>query len=390
MIKIIKGAEVYAPSYLGKKDIVITDSKIEGIYDDIKVPSDFLNIEIIDGKGKIAVPGFIDGHVHIIGGGGEGSFRTRTPEIAFSEIVNAGITSVVGCIGTDGICRDMRTLLAKVFALEEEGISAYCYTGSYEFPIKKTLTDSVKEDIVLINKIIGVGEIALADHRGSQGTYEDFISVIAQARVGGILSGKAGVVNIHLGSGAKMMDYIFKLINETEIPAKQMLPTHVNRSKKLLDEGKKLIKKGGYVDLTTSGNPKYLAEDEFRAGEGLKYLLDSGVNIEKITFSSDGNGSDPVFDENGKLIGLGICSVGTLLEEVKYAIDRGISLENALKVITSNVADVLALKNKGRLEISKDADIVLLSMDKLEVDTVIAKGKILKKYGENIVKGTFE
>lgn len=139
MIKVIKGAVVYAPNYLGEKDIVIADSKIEGIYDNLKIPQDFIDIEIIDGSGKIAVPGFIDGHVHIIGGGGEGSFKTRTPEISFSEIVNAGITSIVGCIGTDGICRDMRTLLAKVFALEEEGISAYCYTGSYEFPIKKCL-----------------------------------------------------------------------------------------------------------------------------------------------------------------------------------------------------------------------------------------------------------
>lgn len=390
MIKVIKGAVVYAPNYLGEKDIVIADSKIEGIYDNLKIPQDFIDIEIIDGSGKIAVPGFIDGHVHIIGGGGEGSFKTRTPEISFSEIVNAGITSIVGCIGTDGICRDMRTLLAKVFALEEEGISAYCYTGSYEFPIKKMLTDSIKEDIVLINKIIGVGEIALADHRGSQGTYQDFLSVIAQARVGGILSGKAGVVNIHLGSGARMMEYLFKVINETEIPARQMLPTHVNRNKTLLDEGIKLIEMGGYVDITTSRNPLYLTKKEFRAGEALKYLLDNGADLEKITFSSDGNGSDPIFNENKKLIGVGICSVGTLLQEVKYAIDRGIPLEDALKVITSNVADVLGLKNKGRIEVSKDADIVLLSMDKLEIDSVIANGKILKRHGENLVKGTFE
>ena len=317
MIKIIKGAQIYAPKNLGVKDIVIANNKIEGIYDDLKIPVDFLDIDVIPAMGKIVVPGFVDSHVHIIGGGGEGSFKTRTPEISISSLVEAGITTVIGCIGTDSVCRDMRTLIAKVYALEEEGITAYCYTGSYEFPIRKVLTHSVKEDIVLVEKIIGVGEIALSDHRSSQGTYQDFLSVIADARVGGLLSGKGGIVNVHLGAGAKMMNYIFKMIDESEIPADQLLPTHVNRSTKLMHEGLKLVKKGGYVDLTTSSNPDFLDEDEFRAGEGLKYLLDKGANIDRITFSSDGNGSMPVFDDDGNLMGLGIGLVGTLLREVK-------------------------------------------------------------------------
>ncbi|WP_297519903.1 beta-aspartyl-peptidase [uncultured Clostridium sp.] len=390
MIKIIKGAKVYAPEYLGVKDIVIANNKIEGIYDDLKIPVDFLDIDVIPAMGKIVVPGFVDSHVHIIGGGGEGSFRTRTPEISISSLIEAGITSVVGCIGTDSVCRDMRTLIAKVYALEEEGMSAYCYTGSYEVPIRKVLTHSVKEDIVLVDKIIGVGEIALSDHRSSQGTYQDFLSVIADARVGGLLSGKGGVVNVHLGAGARMMNYIFKMIDESEVPAEQLLPTHVNRSTKLMNEGLKLIKKGGYVDLTTSSNPEFLNEDEFRAGEGLKYLLDKGACIDKITFSSDGNGSMPVFDEKGNLMGLGIGLVGTLLREVKYSIKRGIGIEDAIKVITSNPAKVLGLKAKGRIAIGMDADIVILEKESLDVDTVFAMGKAVRINGKNIVKGTFE
>lgn len=390
MIKVIKGATVYAPEYLGVKDIVIANNKIEGIYDDLKIPVDFLDIDVIPAMGKIVVPGFVDSHVHIIGGGGEGSFKTRTPEISISSLVEAGITTVVGCIGTDSVCRDMRTLIAKVYALEEEGITAYCYTGSYEIPIRKVLTHSVKEDIVLVEKIIGVGEIALSDHRSSQGTYQDFLSVIADARVGGLLSGKGGVVNVHLGAGARMMSYIFKMIDESEIPADQLLPTHVNRSTKLMHEGLKLIKKGGYADLTTSSNPDFLDEDEFRAGEGLKYLLDKGANIDRITFSSDGNGSMPVFDDDGNLKGLGIGLVGTLLREVKYSITRGIGIEDAIKVITSNPAKALGLKSKGHIAKGMDADIVILDKENLDVDTVFAMGKTVRINGKNIVKGTFE
>lgn len=211
MIKVIKNVNVYAPEKLGKKDIVIVSDKIEGIYDCVNIPNDFVNISIIDGKDKILFPGFLDSHVHIIGGGGEGGFKTRTPEISVISLVEAGITTVVGCIGTDGVCRDMRSLIAKAKGLEEEGITSYCYTGSYEIPVK-TITESIKGDFMMVDKIIGVGEVALSDHRSSQATYQDFINTVAQARVGGILSGKAGIVNVHLGDGARRLDYLFKLI----------------------------------------------------------------------------------------------------------------------------------------------------------------------------------
>lgn len=393
MIKLIKNVEIYSPEYLGLKDILIANNKIAGIYDNFTISKESPNIidviDVIDGKGKIAVPGFIDSHVHIIGGGGEGGFKTRTPEIALTSIIDGGVTTIVGCLGTDGICRDMRTLLAKVYALEQQGINAYCYTGSYEFPVKKTLTNSVKEDIVLIDKIIGVGEIALSDHRSSQGSFQDFVNLVAQARVAGLLAGKGGIVNVHLGAGARMMDYIFKLFNQTEIPPDQILPTHINRNSKLLNEGLKLINKGGYVDLTTSSNPDYLEDDEYRAADALIYLLENKADISKITFSSDANGSMPVFDENGILIGISIGLVSTLFREVKYAITKGIKMQEAIKVITLNPATVLGLKTKGMIAKNMDADIILLDND-LEIDTVISNGKILKQNKENIIKGFFE
>lgn len=390
MIKIIKNAEIYSPEFLGKKDIVIVGDKIEGIYENIKVPEDFLSFEVIDAEGKILVPGFIDAHVHLIGGGGEGGYKTRTPELPLSKITKAGITTVVGVLGTDGVCRNMRSLLAKVKALKEEGITAYCYTGSYDIPVK-TMTDSIKGDLLLVEEVIGVGELALSDHRSSQATVEQFINTVAQTRVGGLLSGKAGIVNVHFGGGARKLEYLFKMIEQSEIPPTQISPTHMSRTKELLEAGIEWAKVGGFVDLTTSSDPDHLEEGELLASQGLKYLLNKGVSIDNITFTSDGNGSMPMFDEEGKLIGLGICSVSTLFDEVrKSVLIEKISLEDALKTITSNPAKVLKLKDKGRIEVNKDADIVLLDKEYLKIDTVIALGKKMVENKNVLIKGTFE
>ncbi len=390
MIKIIKNAKIYAPEYLGEKDLVISSNKIEGIYDSLEIPENFIDIEVIDGKNKLLFPGFIDNHVHISGAGGEGGFKMRTPEIMLTDLTKAGITTVVGCIGTDGVCRDMSSLIAKAKSLEEEGITTYCYTGSYDIPVK-TLTGSIKKDIMLIDKVIGIGEIAISDTRSSQATYDELVQAIAQARVGGLLAGKAGIANIHLGDGTRKLGYLFRLADETELPITQILPTHINRNGDLFKSGEEYINKGGYIDFTTSTPVDQLAPGELRASEALNILIKNNSNVKNVTFSSDGNGSMPIFDEKGKLIKIGICSVSSLYEEVRECIKTyKIPIEEALKVITSNVSKVLKLENKGSIESGKDADLVLVDEDTLEIDTVIAMGKLMVKNGEAIVKGTFE
>jgi beta-aspartyl-dipeptidase (metallo-type) len=390
MIKIIKNVELYAPKYEGRKVIVLANDKIEGIYDSIKIPKDFLEIDVIDGEGFVAVPGFIDSHVHIMGAGGEDGFKSRTPEISLSEFIKAGTTTVVGCIGTDGITRNLKALLAKAYALEEEGITTYCYTGSYDIPVI-TATENIKNDIILLQKVIGVGEVAISDSRSSQAAYSEFIKVVADTRVGGLLSGKAGIVNIHLGNGNNKMNYLFRVKEEGEILLEQLLPTHVNRNEKLFIDAIKYAKDGGYVDLTTASDPEHLEQDEVKASNGLKRMLSEGVPLKQISFSSDGNGSLPVFDEKNQIIGVGICLPESLYREFKDAVlIEKLPLEDVLQVVTSNVAHILKLENKGLIEKGKDADILLLDKDNLEIDTVIAKGKILMKNKEVLIKGTFE
>ncbi|MFQ6116154.1 MAG: beta-aspartyl-peptidase, partial [bacterium] len=386
MLKLIKNAEVYAPKYLGKRDVLITADKIGYIEKSIDMSKE-VEIETIDAEGKFLVPGFIDSHVHILGGGGEGSYKTRTPEITLSELTRAGITTVVGCLGIDGTTRTMSNLIAKARGLEEEGITSYVYTGSYQVPVR-TIMGSILDDIILIDKIIGVGEIAISDHRSSQPTIEEIAKIAAEARVGGMLSGKAGVVNVHMGDGNRKLSFLEEIVNTTEIPITQFIPTHVERTRDLFESAIEYAKKGGLIDLTTSTSRKSLENRDITSGELLKIALDSGVSVENVSFSSDGQGSLPIFDEKRECVGLGVGDVSSLFNEVREAIkSKNIPMQNALKVITSNPAKNLKLHNKGSIQIGRDADLVLLDKD-LEIDTVIAKAQIMIRNKGILVKGT--
>ncbi len=380
---LLKNATVYSPEPLGVRDILLAVDRIVAIEEQLTVC--LPNLSVIDCSKKIAVPGFIDSHVHILGGGGEGGFRTRTYELSFSDLVRAGITTVVGCLGTDGVTRSLESLYAKAKALEEEGASSYIYVGSYRVP-PVTLTGSIIKDIVLIDKVIGVGEVAISDHRSSQPTLDELKRLAADARIGGMLSGKAGVVNVHVGDGPTMLEPLVKVVKTSEIPITQFLPTHINRNSKLLNSSIEWLSMGGFIDLTTSIGE--LLEDELLPWRVFKELSEHGFESQ-ITFSSDGQGSLPRFDEKGNFVGLDVGKVSTLYEQARLAAMHATPLEKALLPITKNVAQILKLTDKGTLSVGMDADIVLLDQD-LNIDTVIAKGKILMLNKEQIVKGTFE
>lgn len=387
---LIKNAHVYGPEHLGVMDVLTGGGKILKIGRNLPAEEAY-GVEVLDGTGKILMPGLIDAHVHILGGGGEGGAKSRTPEIMLTDIITGGVTTVVGCLGTDGCTRTLTNLLAKAKGLEEEGISTYVYTGSYQVPVR-TLTGNIMDDVILLEKVVGTGEIAISDHRSSQPTKEEFAKIVADTRVGGILSAKAGIVNIHMGDGEEKLSYLRYVLEETQIPASNMLPTHINRSTSLMEDGIGYAKNlGGYIDLTTSTDPDFLEPDEVKASTGLKMALDAGVPADHVTFSSDGQGSLPVFGPDGAFLGLGVGKVTSLYREMKDAVLMdGVPLEDALRPVTSNPAFLLKLEHKGKIAENADADLVLADSDTMEIDTVIAKGRLMISGKVILVKGTFE
>lgn len=391
-MKIIRQAEVYAPDYLGVMDVLIVHDKIVAMEDEMIGGFENLEVEEIDGRGQILTPGLIDCHFHLLGGGGENGYHNRTPEVTLSQLTKAGVTTVVGCLGTDGVGRDMVALISKARGLETEGITTYVYDGSYHLPLNP-VTDSIIKDFLTIDKIIGIGEIAISDHRSSQPTLAEFTRAVADARVGGMLSGKAGIVNVHLGDGKDRLKLINQTIEETEIPITQFLPTHANRTQGVFEACLEFAKKGGVIDFTGSENPDFWekTDGEVPFSKALKRLLAEGVALDNFTLTSDGQGSLPYFDENNQFLGMGVGSSKSLLVGIKDAVFKEeIPLEIVLRAVTCNPAKILKLNQKGSIAPGKDADFCLLDKETLDIRTVIAKGQVMVKEKVVQVWGTFE
>lgn len=383
---LLRGAEILTEKGRTKGDILTAGTKIAAI-GDLKISG--IEYDEHDLTGFTVSPGLIDSHVHLIGGGGEAGPSTRAPEVLLSKVTSAGITTVVGLLGTDGTTRHMESLLAKARGLEIEGISTYIYTGSYQIP-SPTITGSIRNDIILIDKVVGAGEIAMSDHRSSQPTYEDYIKLAADVRMGGMLSGKGGVLVLHMGDGKRGMKYLFDIVENSEIPISHFIPTHVNRNEALFKESLKWGKMGGYIDITSGIGRGTGMSGMVAPATAIKMALDAGVAPELILMSSDGNGSMTDFDENGNIRGLTVAPLSTIGEEIREAVlNEGVDMAVAVNTASLNVAKALKLQGKGLLTEGYDADIVAFDKD-MCIKHVWAKGRHMVHNGEVLVKGTFE
>lgn len=375
MLTLFKNATIYSPGLIGKKDLLTGGKTILAIADKIEPPTG-VDVEIIDCTGLSLVPGLIDSHVHITGGGGEGGPISRMPELQLSMMIEAGVTTVIGCLGTDGITRSVESVLMKVKTIRAQGMSAWMYTGAYQVP-PPTITGDIMRDITLIEEVIGVGEIAISDHRSSVPTIAELSKLTGHARVAGMIGGKAGIINMHMGDAKDPFRPLHDIVAQSEMSYKQFVPTHCNRNDYIFEDSKEYGKKG-YVDITTSSYP-YYADEEIKPSKALKQLLESGVPLSHITFTSDACGSLPGFDpETGKLIKMEMGLPSSILREIKEAVlEDGIPLEQALQVATSNPADILKLSCKGHIKEGFDADILILDAS-FNIKYLMANGTIMK------------
>jgi beta-aspartyl-dipeptidase (metallo-type) len=378
--------EVFAPEPLGRQDVLLAGGQITAMAGHLELPSSWPVIEV-DARGLRMIPGLIDAHVHLIGGGGEGGPATRTPELQLAQLRRGGITTVIGCLGTDGFTRHLESLLMKAKGLRAEGVTAYIYTGSYQVP-PPTLLGDVARDLALIDEVIGIGEIALADHRSSGPTRDELIRLAGHARVGGMLGSKAGILHCHMGDGKDPFRLLYEVAQHSEIPLRQFWPTHCNRNAWIFEDAKRFGREA-CVDLTTSSYACY-PDEEIKPSRAAAELVASGVPLEHVTMTSDACGSLPSFDAQGNLVGLASGEPHTLLDEVlDLEREEGWSLDRALAPVTTNVARLLKFTRKGRVLMGYDADVCLLDAQG-RVRHLVARGEFLTRDGQPLKKGTFE
>lgn len=381
MFTLLKGGHCFAPDDLGIKDILVVNDKIVMIEDEILLDQDQLGtLEMIDCRDCLICPGIIDQHVHITGGGGEQGPISRIPEIMLSELIEAGVTTVVGVLGFDSITRNIAGLLAKARGLEAEGISTYIYTGSYGSPTE-TLTGKVLSDIVLVDKIIGVGEVALSDYRSFHPSLEDLRVLASETITGGMLGGKAGILHLHIGDGHEGLDSLFRLVDESDFPIDMFVPTHINRNPQVFEQGLKLLERGGNIDLTAGETVGYSVD------HCLANLILKDSRLSRVTVSSDANGSAPQTSTPS-----GVCKAGQLIKDLRTCIlDKGLGFSSVMSTVTINPAKVLKLyPHKGCLSPNSDADIMILNQNDLSIFRLLAKGQIMVENGKALKKGRYE
>lgn len=378
--KLIKNIHLYSPEDCGITDVLMCGEKIAAVAPDQSPIG--LKVDVIDGTGLLATPGFIDQHVHIIGGGGQTGYYSLAPEVPVSKLVECGTTTVVGMLGTDGYVKTLRQLYAKTKALCQDGLSAYMLTGFYGLPTP-TLTDCIADDMIFIDKVIGC-KVAMSDDRSSYPTKLELLRIIQQVRLGGFTGAKGGVMHVHLGALPGGIELLLEIAREIPSLISYISPTHMGRTHDLFLQGIEFARMGGMIDISTGGT-KY-CEPYQTVLEG----LEAGVSIGNMTFSSDGNAGvrrrNPETGEDTYRV----APLDRNLEQtVRLMTDGGIQPSEAFRLITTNPARNMKLKEKGRVAEGYDADIAIFD-DRWTLTGVIARGNVMMQDGVVIKKGNFE
>lgn len=367
MLTLIENGEVYAPEPLGRRSVLLTDGKIAkvGEVDRKAVEALGVECEIIDATGCLVTPGLIDPHVHLLGGSGERGFSTQTPEFFISELVRFGITTVVGVLGVDTTMKTMAGLLAKAKALKEDGLNAFIWSGGYSLP-PTSVMQTVRDDILFLDEVIGAGEVAISDERGQDPTPRELARVATDCHVGGMLSRKAGLLHLHVGEGDTRLKQLRDVLNgEFNVKPDWFYPTHVERTEKLLDEAIALAKRGMPIDIDVVERdlPKWV-----------RYYRDHGGPPDKLTISSDAS----------------ITSPRGVWEQLRRCVHEcGVGIDEVLRLATRNTASILKLDKKGVLEKGRMGDILLLEKDSFEVVHVLSKGLMMVRDGSVVKEESF-
>ncbi|MES2125178.1 MAG: beta-aspartyl-peptidase [Gemmatimonadota bacterium] len=359
MIELLLNADLHAPRPLGHQHLLIGGGKVLWVGSERPGLPANVPVSVTDLEGRRLIPGLIDGHVHLTGGGGEAGPESKVPPLALSRFTRHGITSVIGLLGTDDATRHPMEVVSAAHGLRNQGLSAWCWTAGYHVP-PVTLTGSIRGDIAAVEVVIGV-KSAISDHRSSQPTRDELLRLASEAHVGGLMTGKAGILHLHVGDGRRGLEPIREALAASELPPRVFQPTHVNRRRGLFDEALALARAGSHIDVTAF--PVAEDEDAWDAATAVIRYFDNGAAAEQLSVSSDGGGCLPTFDSTGRVATMGVGDPGELSGVLKTLLDRGVPLERALAPLCSNPAQLYRLRGKGHIAAGSDADLAVLDSD---------------------------
>jgi len=366
MLTLIENGFVYSPEPRGVQSLLLAGDRIEkiGDVDRRAIEASGLDLDVVDATDCLLTPGLIDPHEHLLGGSGEDGFSSQTPEIFLRELAVAGVTTVVGCLGVDTTTKTMPGLLARAKALDEEGLTAFIWSGGYNVP-PTTITGSLRDDLIYVDEVIGAGEVAISDNRATEPTVDELARLVSDVNVGGMLGRKSGVTHFHVGDHPRRLSPLRALVENYAVEPQWLYPTHVERNRELMLEAAAFTRLGAFVDVDT------MAED---LPEQLWRFIEDDGDLNRLTVSSDAAISSP----------------RTLYDQVRACvIEHGFALEKVLSLVTANTARVLKLGRKGRLGQGFDADALVLRRKTLEITHVFALGKPLVRGGELVVSEKF-
>lgn len=358
MLTLIEGGRVYDPRPRGEQDVLLADGHVStvGKVDRKALESLGTEYEIIDATGCLVCPGLIDPHIHLLGGSGETGFSTQTPEFFISELVRCGITTVVGTLGVDTTMKTMPGLLAKVKALKEQGLNAFCWTGGYDLP-PNSILQNVREDIMFIEEVIGAGEVAVSDRRALPADPRELARAATDAYVGGMLARKAGLVHVHVGDEDSRLKPLRNVLDEFHVEPSWFYATHVERTEALMEEALALAKKGMPCDVD-------VVEGDLH--RWVRWWLRHDGPPELLTVSSDASMTSP----------------GRVWLQLRDCVqNHGFALEEVLPLATRNTARILRLREKGELRKGCAGDVLLLEEGSLEIVHVLSEGKVMVRDG---------
>ncbi len=383
MMVIKNGKIVLEDKIVEGKYLCIKDGTIFGIED--AIPSG--EAEVIDAEGKYIAPGFIDMHTH----GGEGADFGLTDAEGVAKAadfhLSHGTTSILPTVTASK--KDVTVAaLESIKECMEKGLSKANIVGAHlEGPYfskemcgaqnTDNITPPIKTDYTeLVEKYKGIiKRWSYAPENDKNGEFCKYITENGISASAGHTAAKYDDMLVAMENGCDSVTHLFSCTStitreqgfrklgviETAFLHDELYAEIIADGKHLPPELIKLIFKVKTSDrlcLVTDSLPVAGTTQERGNLGGTEYIMEDGVC--KLLDRSAFAGSIATADRLVR-----VC-----------ALDAGLPLVDAVKMMTKTPAELLKLDKKGAIKRGFDADLVIFD-DEIEVKTVIVGGKIV-------------